>query len=301
MRHLGLKTDGENLKAGARIVYDWIRLREYTVTLDVLEKALANYQLYLPIQEEHGITVYLESIEEKKHIRAADYKLSWRDYFVKENNIGGHQLKDPINWNKVLLPQVEVLKDTINRVTDCKLIRVYGPARISCWFAFGFVFRDVSHYILDVEQDQTSWRTDAEASKDFPLNITSAQGSPYGEVLDEGNDVVAIGISVFGSLDEHVRKYLAKSQEKVGTLLLISPQTIDQKLQKAGDVVALAQQIKRAAQTLIDYRNATKILIFYRGPASGACFIGHQLNAMNAQIQIMEDMQPGYAPSFLLK
>jgi hypothetical protein len=42
------------------------------------------------------------------------------------------------------------------------------------------------------------------------------------------------------------------------------------------------------------------VLLYYFGPLSGACFIGHQLNAVCREIQLMEDQQPGYVPSFLL-
>jgi hypothetical protein len=33
----------------------------------------------------------------------------------------------------------------------------------------------------------------------------------------------------------------------------------------------------------------------------GAALIGHKLNAVCREIQIMENQQPGYAPSFLLQ
>jgi hypothetical protein len=46
---------------------------------------------------------------------------------------------------------------------------------------------------------------------------------------------------------------------------------------------------------------ATRLLLYYFGPLSGACFIGHQLNAICREVQIMEDQQPGYAPAFLLQ
>ncbi|HZF11314.1 MAG TPA: hypothetical protein VFE33_21180 [Thermoanaerobaculia bacterium] len=45
---------------------------------------------------------------------------------------------------------------------------------------------------------------------------------------------------------------------------------------------------------------ARRLLFYYYGPLSGACFLGHQLNAVAREIQVMEDQQPGYAPSFLL-
>lgn len=181
-------------------------------------------------------------------------------------------------------------------------MRVRGQSRLSCWFAFGFVFSDVASYTLEVNQNGHLWRTDAIASKDFSFTITSNQGSPYGELLDGDGDTVALGISVSGPLplDQRVRQYLAQRQEKVVALLLLSKSNIQQQLQSAGEVVALADSVKYHIRLLTDHWDAKRLLLFYQGPLSGACFIGHKLNALHANIQIMEDQQPGYAPSFLL-
>ena len=47
--------------------------------------------------------------------------------------------------------------------------------------------------------------------------------------------------------------------------------------------------------------NATRVLLFSFGPFSRACCIGHSLNTVCRDIQIMEDQQPGYALSFLFR
>jgi hypothetical protein len=46
---------------------------------------------------------------------------------------------------------------------------------------------------------------------------------------------------------------------------------------------------------------AARLLLYYFGPLSEACFIGHQLNAVCRQIQITEDQQPRYSSSFLVQ
>ena len=46
---------------------------------------------------------------------------------------------------------------------------------------------------------------------------------------------------------------------------------------------------------------AKRLLLYYFGPLAGACFIGHRMNAVCREVQIMESQQPGYEPSFLLQ
>jgi hypothetical protein len=60
-----------------------------------------------------------------------------------------------------------------------------------------------------------------------------------------------------------------------------------------------ADGVKARMRAFVQRWNATRVLLFSFGPLSGACCIGHSLNAVCRDIQIMEDQQPGYAPSFL--
>jgi hypothetical protein len=122
-------------------------------------------------------------------------------------------------------------------------------------------------------------------------------------MLDGEASTVAVGISVTGSLDSDVRNFLASREDKVACLLLIQPKRGlgRECLRNASDVVALADGVKNSVRVFVKKWNATRLLLFYFGPLSGACFIGHRLNAICREIQIMEDQQPGYAPSFLLR
>jgi hypothetical protein len=174
---------------------------------------------------------------------------------------------------------------------------------LSAWFAFGFTFSDVARYTIEVDQNGQLWRTDAHASPNFDLIFTNDNGSPEGEILDGEGSTVAVGISVTGSLDSDVRSFLTNREEKVAALLLIQPERGlgRECLRNASDVVAIADGMKNSIRAFVKKWNATRLLLFYFGPLSGACFIGHRLNAVCREIQIMEDQQPGYAPSFLLR
>ena len=154
-----------------------------------------------------------------------------------------------------------------------------------------------------MDQFGNLWRTDAIAIPDFQVVAASSSHLPDGEVLDGEGDTVAVGISVTGPIDEDIRTYLSERTEKVASLLLLCP-TRDlgrECLQCAGDVVALADGVKELTRAFVKRWKARHLLVFYFGPLSGACFLGHRLNAVCRDIQIMENQQPGYAPSFILK
>lgn len=302
MEFLGLKSDNAALKVAVGIVRGWVKSGKQELSRQNLEVMLKTHDLYRPA-DERCITIYLTTVKAQKFDIAPDYALDWRDYFIGDPTKKSHKLKDSSDWNGRLLPELEALEARINEDTDCRLVRARGLARLSAWFAFGFTFSEVARYTIEVDQQGNHWRTDAPRSGDFGLTITSNGALPHGEVLDGEGSTVAVGISVTGSLDIDVREHLAQRTEKVAALLLLRPERELGKecLRTAGDVVALADGAKNLARTFVKHWKATRLLIFYFGPLSGACFLGHRINAVCHQIQIMEDQQPGYAPSFLLK
>ena len=54
-----------------------------------------------------------------------------------------------------------------------------------------------------------------------------------------------------------------------------------------------ADGVKARRRAFVQRWNATRVLLFSFGPLSGACCIGHSLNAVCRDSQIMEDQQPG--------
>jgi hypothetical protein len=303
MESLGLRSNTTALKVAVAIVRDWVKTGKQGLTREDLRVLLRENDLYRPVDEERRVTIYLTTIKSQKFDIAPDYICDWRDYFVGDATKKGHQLKDPSDWNNRLLPELEQLEARVNEETDCRLVRVRGLARLSAWFAFGFTFSEVARYTIEVDQLGNHWRTDTKRSKDFQITITSNGGSARGEVLDGEGSTVAVGISVTGSLDEDVRAHLAERTKKVAALLLVRPQRDlgRECLRSGSDVVALADGVKALIRQFVKNWKATELLLFYFGPLSGACFLGHRLNAVCQQIQVMEDQQPGYAPSFHLK
>ena len=113
---------------------------------------------------------------------------------------------------------------------------------------------------------------------------------------------MAIGIGVTGELDDDVRTHLKEASEPVRALLLLKPnrELGAACLRNAADAVALAYETKEAARRFVKHYRATRLLLYYFGPLSGACFIGHQFNAVSKEIVFMERSEPTYVPSFVL-
>lgn len=303
MGNLGLKSDKMALMIGVGIIGNWIKLGVQKITLSKLNVALTENELFQPADELKSVTIHLNTIKNQKFEIEPDYMLDWQNYFKSTANIRGHQLENPANWNAVLLPELQDLESKISSDLGHRLIRARGMARLSAWFAFGHIFSEVARYVIEIDQNGELWRTDALPSTDFSIVVSGDSGSPYGETLDGKGNTVAVGISITGSLDDDVQAYLERRNDEVAALLLLKPEhELGRRcIRNAGDVVALVDGVKNNTRKFVTKWKARRLLVFYFGPMSGACFIGHSLNAICNEIQIMEDQQPSYAPSFLLR
>ena len=273
------------------------------MAIDVLERVLRERDLYAPEGEERCVTIQMNTIGERTFDLIPDYILDWRKYFEGQPGLKGHQLKNPANWNKRLLPDLRNLLNEVRSATPCSLVRARGLARLSAWFAFGFTFSEVAGYVIEVEQQKEHWRTDIAPSPDFLLRTTNTGDGVAGEIVSGSGTTVACGISITGNLDNDVRAHLSKLEgDSVAALLLLRPERELGRdcLRSGGDAIALARGVKDLVRPFVKRWGATRLLLYYFGPLGGACFIGHQLNAVCREIQLMEDQQPGYAPSFLL-
>ncbi len=298
MDSMGLKSSENDLAVAVQIVRDWVKKKHVEVDLKVLEEILQERDLYAPPSGPLSATVYLVTVKKHQFGLEPDYIIDLRKYYANQGEIKGHELLDGFDYNKTLLPKIRSVQKKVNDETRATLIRARGFSRLSPWFSFGHTFSQVSGYTIEVNQNDRLWKTDEKANSNFKLISQNDQG----ETLGSSTGTVAVGISVTGSIEADVREYLAK-EGNVDALLLLRPESElgANCFQTGGDVVALCQQFKVMTRDFVRERKAEKLLLFYFGPLSGACFIGHQLNAICKKIQIMEKLAgEGYVESFIL-
>jgi len=298
MQLCGLKSDENAMLIAVGIVKNWIKEKKKEIQLSDLVEVIRQHDLEAAALEK-AATIYFTTVKSRKFDLDPDYLLDWRPHFKEDSGVGGHELIDRRNWNSVLLPELRNLEERINTDLTPTLIRVRGFSRLSPWFAFGYTFSAVAGYTIEISQQGKLWRTDEAPS---PEMVVAAENDP-GELLAQGNKVVAVGISVTGAIGNDVRNYV-ETYGGVDAVLLLRPTSAfgPTCFQTGGDVTAFCEQVKILTRDFVKRHAAEKLLIFYFGPLSGACFLGHQLNAVCMEIQIMEHIHGvKYEPSFLLR
>jgi hypothetical protein len=298
MEHHGLKSDENALLVAVGIVRNWVIAGRQEITRTDLEDVITKYDLWLPPEARPSVNVYLTTIKEQQFDVDPDYLLDWRGLFLGSPAVRGHETKDPADWNGKMLPELQALESRVSSETKKRLVRARGLARLSAWFAFGHVFCDVARYTIEVDQQGQFWQTDAPPNADFTL----ASNGPDGEPLAADGQSVAVAISVSGDLEADIRRHLQHRTEKVKAALFVRPtRNLDRHcLRDAGDAVALADGVKTLMRDFAKRHGAKRVLLYYLGPLSGACFIGHRLNAVCREVQVMEWSDPNYVPSFTL-
>lgn len=301
MHHLGMKSDEAALYAGAGAVRSWIKDGPVDLTADIVRARITELGLWLPAETVTAVHVHLLTIKDQRFDIEPDYRLDWRDYFVGPGSCKGHDVVSPDIWNGRLMAELLALEGEINAKTNTRLLRVRGKARLSAWTAFGFVFSKVNGYTLEVDQNGQVWNTAVTPAADFRMLAVN----PDGETSSDQGDTVAVGISVSGSLDDDVRQDMQQRGTRVRSLLLLRPERElgPACLRDGADAIALAVQAKALMRDFAKKNAARRMLLYYFGPLGAASFLGHQLNAVCPQIQVMERIgEPGkeYIPSFLL-
>jgi hypothetical protein len=298
MEHHDLKHDENALTLAVGIVRGWVMAGRQEITAEELKAVITARDLWLPAEARPSVNVYLTTIKDQKFDVPPDYLLDWRPYFLGSPAARGHDLIDPADWNAKLLPELQAMAGRVSTETNKRLVRVRGLARLSAWFAFGSVFSDVSGYTIEVDQQGQLWQSDATPSTDFLLT----SHAPGGELLDPDGETVAVAVSITGNVEDDVRRHLQHRKQKVKAALFVRPNRDMNRhcVRDAGDAVALADGAKQMMRDFVKRHGAKRLLLYYLGPLSGACFIGHRLNAICREIQIMEWSDPNYVQSFTL-
>jgi hypothetical protein len=290
MGWLGLRTDNAALLVGMEQVSRWVTQHHGPVTRDQLLSAIETLGLRVE-PEEPSVALHVHTIRKMPDETGAPYELDWRDAFEGTNRERGHQLLDPPDWNARLLPELEAMATRIEHETTARLLRVRGMSRLSPWFAVGYTFRETTGWTIEAQQGDVLWRTDETPSP------TACVVCP--EDLSGSADTVAVSIAVTGDPTEHVRHYLEQCGNPAGKLIVVRTPTHGKTaISSAGDLVRLAIDIKGELQKAVP--RAKRVLLFYWGPASGAVFIGHHLNAVASEIQLHEEQGGEYVPSIKL-
>jgi hypothetical protein len=296
MELVGLKHEPEDVEAGVRQILNWLSEGRSEITVTEMTKAIDALDLRDPeALQDPAVSVFIHTIIKEPAETAADWELDWRGYFVEGEWVRGHRVHDPQSWNESMLPDLVRVRNEIMAMGSVRLVRVAGKARLSAWFAIGWTFPRVGNWTLEVDQGGQWWRNTAPAAND--LEIKTELEERAGD-----KDTIAVGISLTGDLATDVRGCLERAGNPAGRLLLIQTSLgLGTTIRGPGDLVWLADQIKPEIRAAMGGSRPKRLLVFYFGPLAGAAFIGASLNAAAGEIQIFEDTDGSYEPSFTLR
>jgi hypothetical protein len=289
----GLKDDEGSIRKGAAQIFEWIVESKEAIYRADMEEAIERLDLRDPeTTAELAVALYVHTILKEPLETDADYELDWRDHFEGLEWLRGHRVYDPDVWNSTMLPELVGIRERVMNDTSVRLLRARGKARLSAWFAIGWIFSRVAGWTIEVDQSGTRWRNDAPEAGDVVLEETL-------EDLAGDKGTLAVGVSITGDLSGDVRTFLTEADVSAEKLLHVRLNlgTGPRAIRSDGDLTALAHLLRDRIRAALGVR-PRKVLMFYFGPMAGAAFIGASLNAVASEIQIYEDQNPGYAPSF---
>ncbi len=307
MRLLGLKADETTQKVVVGIVREWIKKPVPVITREVLNAAIEKHRLRTC--SDLSVRISVCTIAPDSSARKPDFELDWRKYFDGNADERSRSLKKQDDWNEMFLPELRKVKEEVKKRERVRLIKVSGKSRLPIWFAFGFQFSGPAGFEIEFETpNQKEWRTDEPPNANYRITPDNDMDPLIGELLDPEGESVAVAISVASSVWSEVQVWLAARREKITAALHLRPERGigDRALGEAGEATAFAQQSKMLMKNFVDHqslrikRQIRRLFLFYGGPAVGACFLGHRLNAIAGEVVIMNHLNPGYAPSFRL-
>jgi len=283
-----LETEGDGLEFATPVLFDHC---DNSLVFNLPKTPRAQTSSDGPLR------VTINTVLPNLNLQNEDLWLDWTDHFGGDS-LKGHLPLVPEVWNQTLLPQLWRLQRS---VPADRPIFVRGPARLSVWVAFGFVFMSTRGQALHFEQynyvtgSREVWRTDekpqAMSVATEPIDIASR------------GDELAISLSITHPTVKAVKTYLAGEEAPpVGhyvNIFMHSGSGRDSVIDCTA-ALGLARAASNAMRTIIDEHQPAKTHLFLSAPAGLAMFFGRELNAMGP-IQVYEHLNPGYMPSFLLK
>ena len=254
-------------------------------------EALVRAAVAAGVAAEKKIVLWLQNWTSESFDPPADYALDWSDLFDRATR----RVPDEATWNTELIPQLDALKKQIQVSHKERLILFRGRCALSTGVALGASFPTVGGWVFEIPQPPSKepWRSDADASTPYDLQVDVTDGS------QEGKDVV-LGLNIKGDGRQDIVSYVETTTPPRIFAFMSPPSKGIQAIGGASDAVAFAAAVRENLGQLLKKYNLRRTRIFFYGPFALAVFLGQQLTSIG-EIQLFEYQDPGYVPSCTLR
>lgn len=241
--------------------------------------------------------LYVQNWSQEKFDVQPNISIDWSSRFDRQTK----KVPDQIVWDNELIPELFNTKKNLAAKTSNRQIILRGRCALSTSIALGMVFPEIGDWTFELMQPplQDAWRSDAEKTKDYNLSVKEI--TPNSKILKKSSEI-AIVFSITGKAVPDVSDYFSSNSIPIKKIISIEPESTpgNFSIQNDSEAVSLASEAKDAIKQMISKYKATKIHLFYFGPAGLALFLGQKLTSVGV-IQLYEFQDPGYKPSCLLK
>lgn len=199
-------------------------------------------------------------------------------------------------WNTFIR---QALIDAKDGLIDAGLIdlRVVSKSHLSAGFAFGFVFRRVTGFKLNIQQGEQWWSNQDLPTDDLKINISTIPGRVNSKDL-------GIDVSISQDVQTGLNNFVSKYEVSFRAVIRFVPENgISQSaISSSSNAIALAKSISdNIRKANADY-STTDIHIFAAIPLGLAYLIGTELNACG-RIHLYEfnNSTREYQPSWIIE
>ncbi len=285
MHKAGLRTDNEAITVGKALVRSWVTSGAGLQKTDHIRRQVADRNL---LARTGSLTLAVHAIDHQPSAAPANVELDFTALFDGQTAFTRRQLKDPSNWQRVIMPELQRAARTLESYGP-RRVHVTGSMRLPLWFAVGRELPDVRQWVLSLDQHGQEWHTRPieDVSPRTLANVTIRQGSDL---------VFAVALTHDPTADVH--DYIRQTAVPAATLLVLGPagspghESVPSGTWAAGWARAARDQARQAARTC----GAQRIHLFIAGPQAIALTLGHHWN-LTPPTTIYEHQPPGYFPA----
>lgn len=200
-------------------------------------------------------------------------------------------------WNSEFVPAIISLKESLLSKRSTKL-RLFSRAHLSFGFMLGYVFRDRTGFVLEVEQinkpNREMWSTQTKEEGN-PLKIE------YIPVTNFDSRNLIVNLNIISSDGNSFSSYVQKSGLRYRAMIEVTPPSYPFLISN-GQAIAIARELVNKIKEAHGTFNTNIVHLFAAVPFGLAVIVGHQLNACGRiQCYEFDKVKREYSPSVTLE
>lgn len=248
--------------------------------------------------------IYIHNFGDKEETPPEATELDWSQYFSFGQPY--RTTPSPETWQNELLPKLEQLRQ---KMGQRGLVRLRTTGALSVGFAFGYTFREVAQYKLEVAQFPPSpppfWYSDETPpagevaprfkSRQILGNSAASDGvvivyATPGRSPQSVCQAVALNLGVKDGFAGLFSGPDAAGPDSLKGVLLLEAEaaTVEERFIAGWEAAALARASKRQVVDFVSQVKPERLLLFLAVPFGLAVFLGHQWNAIGEPVQCYE-------------